>query len=272
MTDRGRVLVTGSSGSVGVAAVTGLAGCGWTVRQLDRLAPTVTLDAPHDAVTGDCSDAAVLDAALPGCIAVVHLAAIPIEADITDIAASHVVTTARVLEAAVRHGVPRVVAASSNHAVGFTPRADLVGIDVRPRPDTYYGVGKVATEALCSLATDRDGLATACLRIGTFADRPRTERQLSTWLSPGDLVRLLDACLTAPDLTHAVVYGISANTRGWWDLAPGRALGYQPVDDAEAYATDVLATAPPHDPNDPEHAYLGGGFVVDPPRWEATTP
>ena len=42
---------------------------------------------------------------MPGCAAVVHLAAIPGEAPIADIAASHVVGTDRVLAAAVRHGV-----------------------------------------------------------------------------------------------------------------------------------------------------------------------
>ena len=35
--------------------------------------------------------------------------------------------------------VGRIVYAGSNHAVGRTPRADLLGTDVRPRPDTFYG-------------------------------------------------------------------------------------------------------------------------------------
>jgi uronate dehydrogenase len=230
------------------------------VRQLDRVPPEVDLPPPHDAVVGDAFDPQVLTEALSGCVAVVHLAAIPGDAPIEEIAASHVVGTARVLDAAVGAGVPRVVFASSNHAVGFTPRADLVGIDVRPRPDTNYGVGKVAGEALCSLATDRDALVTVCLRIGTSRDRPVTRRHLSTWLSPGDLVRLVDAALRA-DVTHAVVYGISANTRAWWDLEPGRALGYHPQDDAESYAAEVLAATPEQDPDDPEVAFLGGEFA-----------
>ena len=44
----------------------------------------------------------------------------------------------------VEHGVPRIVYASSNHAVGHTPRTDRLSVDTRPRPDTFYGVGKVA--------------------------------------------------------------------------------------------------------------------------------
>jgi uronate dehydrogenase len=258
-----RILITGASGEVGQAVVRGLPDAGWTVRQLDRVPPIVALPAPHDAITGDCFDPKTLDAALPGCVAVVHLAAISGESTIEQIAASHVVGTAHVLEAMIRHDVNRLVVASSNHAVGFTRRADLVSADTPPRPDTYYGVGKVATEALASLATDRHGMATACLRIGTFRDEPVTARHLSTWLSPGDLVRLTDACLRAPDLTHAVVYGISANTRGWWDLTPGRALGYDPQDNAEDYAHRILADGEIIDLEATEHAFLGGSFVAD---------
>ena len=61
-------------------------------------------------------------------------------------------------------------------------------------------------------------------------------RNLSTWLSPDDCVRMIDAALTATAPGFAVLYGISANTRAWWDLEPGRALGYDPLDDAEEFA------------------------------------
>ena len=41
---------------------------------------------------------------------------------------------------------PRVIFASSNHAVGFTPRAAFPVPDYAfPAPDTYYGVSKAAT-------------------------------------------------------------------------------------------------------------------------------
>jgi uronate dehydrogenase len=69
---------------------------------------------------------------------------------------------------------------------------------------------------------------------------------------------LVDACLRAPDLTYALVWGISANTRRAWSLDEGRALGYEPRDDAEAYAGE-LADAAPH----PSDAYVGGGFTSE---------
>src|SRR4029453_7659510 len=152
------------------------------------------------------------------------------------------------------------VYASSNHAVGFTPRVPMVGADTRYRPDTFYGVGKAACEALCSLYADRHGLAAVCLRIGTFADRPRTRRDLSTWLSPGDAVGLVEASLTAPAVHFSVVYGISANARAWWDLGPARRLGYQPQD-AEAFAAPILATTETTDDR-VQGRHVGGPFAV----------
>ena len=84
---------------------------------------------------------------------------------------------------------------------------------------------------------------TLACRIGSFRHEPASVRQLSTWLSPDDCVRMVDACLTTPAPGFAVLYGISDNTRAWWDLEPGRALGYQPEDDAEEFADRIAAAA-----------------------------
>ena len=162
-------------------------------------------------------------------------------------------------EAARRAGVERVVLASSNHAVGFTPvpsaGAELPA-DTPPRPDTLYGVSKVFGEALGRYYVERYGLRVACLRIGTFAERPTDVRALSTWLSPDDCARLVDAGLRSPELTFAIAWGIAANTRRTWAPDAGRALGYEPRDDAETYAAE-LPDPEPH----PSDAYVGGGFT-----------
>ncbi len=71
----------------------------------------------------------------------------------------------------------------------------------------------------------------------------------------------MHACLTATDLSYAIVYGISANTRAWWDLAPGRALGYHPRDDAEVYAAGIIAAHGEPDLADRTEALLGGEFT-----------
>ncbi|MFC7644202.1 hypothetical protein ACFQX6_28390 [Streptosporangium lutulentum] len=59
-----------------------------------------------------------------------------------------------------------------------------------------------------------------------------------------------------------VVWGVSANTRRWWSLEEGRAIGYHPEDDAESYASSLIADHGEPDPADPVHALVGGVFCT----------
>lgn len=256
-----RVLVTGAAGSIGRTLVQGLPALGHELRGLD-----LASDAPDGCslgwITGDCLDPAVAAEAVAGVDAVVHLAGNPDEDSLPASLESHVHSTARLLDAMVQHGVGRMVYASSNHAVGRTPRSERLSNDVPPRPDTFYGVAKVAAEALLSLYADAHALSAAALRIGTFEPRPSSIRALSTWLSPNDAVRLVDAALRSTRPGLEIVYGVSANTRGWWDLRPGFAMGYEPQDDAELFADRVASR--PEDVD--EAAHVGGPYVIAPPR------
>jgi uronate dehydrogenase len=204
-------------------------------------------------IPGDVTDLAVVRQAISGCDACVHLAAIPVESTFEKILHTNIQGTWTVFEAARLEGCGRVVFASSNHATGYYGIQDHIGPDDPVRPDSYYGTSKVFGEALGSLYHHRYGMRVACIRIGSALPRPVDERHLSTWLSPGDLARLVTACLISPDLGFAIVYGASANRRGWWDLEPGRRLGYEPQDDAEAFAGDV-------EPGPPDK-FQGGTFT-----------
>ena len=251
--------MTGAAGSIGRVLMLGLADRGHDLVGLDLVPQPEghpgswhTVDsADPDAVAAVFEEEEPMDA-------VVHLAGHPGEASLPDSLTSHVVTTAALLDAMVEHDVRRLVYAGSNHAVGRTPRCDSLGIDTRPRPDTFYGVSKVAVEALMSLYADRYGLDTVSCRIGSFLPQPETVRNLSTWLSHDDCVRMVEASLTATAPGFAVLYGISANTRAWWDLEPGRALGYEPQDDAEEFAAGIAAS--PEDDRDGEH--VGGPYAT----------
>ncbi len=253
--------MTGAAGSIGRVVVPGLVDRDHDVVGADLLPAPDGWDGPWH--TLDCTDPEAVEAVFsqhrPD--AVLHLAGIPDERGLPESLASHALTTAALLDAMVRHDVPRLVYASSNHAVGRTPRATLpAGLltdEARPRPDTFYGVGKVAAEALLSLYADRYGLDVVSCRIGSFLEQPQSVRHLSTWLSHDDCVRMVDAALAAPAPGYAVLYGVSANTRGWWDLAPGRALGYDPLDDAEEYADRVQPGAD----DEAEAAHVGGPFA-----------
>ncbi len=210
----------------------------------------------------DCTDPAVVEDAVARVRpeAVIHLAGIPSESSLPDALTSHVVSTGALVEAMLRHGCTRIVFASSNHAVGRAPRTELLGADVSGRPDTFYGVGKVAAEALLQLYADRHGISAVSTRIGSFLARPTSRRGLSTWLSHDDAVRMFAAAVTA-EPGHHVIYGISANTRAWWDLEPGRALGYSPEDDAEEFAAEIEATEET-EADVAEAAYVGGPYAT----------
>ncbi len=174
-------------------------------------------------------------------------------------------------EAARAEGVRRIVAASSNHAVGFTPRPRagdaLVPVGTPHRPDTFYGLSKCFGEDLAQLYWDLHGVETVSVRIGSCVPEPTDVRMLSTWLSPDDAARLFHAALTAEEVGHTVVYGSSANTRLWWDLEPARALGYAPRDDAERYAEGLVGELGELDDANPDHAHLGGRFCTEPTLW-----
>lgn len=254
-----RVLVTGAAGSLGRVVTVGLAARGHDVVGLDLVpGPEGTPFAWHEA---DCADGDAVAAvfAEERLDAVVHLAGVPEELSLPDELTSHVITTAALLDAMVAHRVHRIVYASSNHAVGRTPRADGVLTALAlPRPDTYYGVAKVAAEALLQLFSDRHGIDAVSCRIGSFLEQPTSVRGLSTWLSHDDGVRMVEAALTAPAPGFAVLYGISANTRAWWDLEPGRRLGYEPQDDAEDHADQVQ----PGPDDEAEAELVGGPFAL----------
>ncbi len=252
-----KILVAGAAGSIGSVVVPGLAALGHEVVGLDLPGRGSDLEAD---VTDPGAMATVVGEARPD--AVIHLAGIPDERSLTEALTSHAVSTAALLEAMLQHDVRRIVYASSNHAVGLTPRGEsILGTDVPPRPDTFYGVGKVAAEALLQLYADRHGIDAISTRIGSFLPEPTTRRQLCTWLSHDDAVRMFEAAVTAESPGYAVLYGVSANTRGWWDLEPGRALGYHPQDDSEAWAID-LETLPRTPEDDDEATFVGGPFAT----------
>lgn len=256
------VVMTGAAGLVGTMLRTRLARPGRVLRLLD-VSP-LTAGPGEEVRQASVTDLAALTAACDQADAVIHLAGVSGEGPWAHVAETNINGTWAVFEAARQQGVTRVIYASSNHAVGFAPRTEFPVPDYAfPAPDTYYGVSKVAGEALASLYHHRYGLDAICLRILTCAERPSDPRALSTWLSPDDAGRLFEACLTVPSPGFRVAFGVSANSRGGWvSLDEARALGYEPQDDAEVYAAEVIAAGGEPDPGDPVLRYLGGQFTL----------
>lgn len=261
------VLLTGAAGGLGTLMRGLLPAYGYELRLFDA----TPIEGEPAAINADLADKAALREAVRGVDAIVHLAGISLEAPFEQILRANIEGTCNLYEAARAEGVGRILLASSNHAVGFTPRPrrgePLIPVDTPRRPDTYYGLSKCFGEDLAQLYWDLHGVETVSVRIGSCLMEPTSVPMLSLWLSPGDCARLLHAALTAEDVGHTVVYGSSANTRLWWDLSSARALGYDPQDDSEQYAEKLVAEHGELDDTNPGHAHLGGEFCTNPPRW-----
>ena len=257
------VLITGAAGTIGSMLRFSLARPGRHLRLLD-VAAQDPLAPGEDAelVVGSFLDAAVMADACRDVVVVVHLGGLSSnDFEWDEYLDVNINGTYVVLEAARAAGVPRVIYASSNHAVGFQPidHGSLVPDYLFPRPDSLYGVSKVASESLGSLYHDRYGLDVICLRIGSYRERPANIRELWSWLSPGDCVRLVEAAMTTPRPGFRVVWGVSANRRAVVTLAEARAIGYDPLDDAEVFADEITANRDDGGRDDPPR--LGGSFA-----------
>jgi len=205
------VLVTGGAGFVGATLVRRLTDVGQAVRVLDNFAtgdPAHLAGVNADVVKGDIRDAAVLDAALAGVTAVVHLAAAgSVVASVADPVANfeaNVVGTFRVLDAARRAGVERVVQASTGGALigNATPP---VGEDSLPKPISPYGASKLAGEGYAHAFAMSYGLRTVALRFANVYG-PWSE------LKTGVMTRYFRAIHAGEPL---VIYGDGSSSRDY---------------------------------------------------------
>lgn len=252
------IALTGAAGMMASLLRPYLARAGYTVRLIDKVATPdpSPLESVH---VGSVTDAQFMNSILAGVEGVIHLGGLHREKPWEDLVATNITGTQVTLEAARISGVKRVLLASSTHAVGFH-LADAAGRDVAPapRPDTYYGVSKAAMEALGSLYADKFGMKVVSARIGTGGERPNSARTLSSWLSPADSFRLVEATLNdlgAPG--HHIVWAVSANTRGWANLSAGHQIGFHPQDNAEDFTPGIITEVG----NEPWDCLLGGEWA-----------
>ncbi len=254
-----RVLLTGAAGGIGTMLRNKLKGV-YSKLLISDIAEPKRLGKDENFVRADLADMAAVEKIVKGVDGIIHLGGVSIEKPWEMIHQANIVGGYNLFEAARRHGVKRVVFASSNHAVGFYRRNRRIGTDAPVRPDSRYGVSKAFGEALAALYADKYGLRVLCIRIGNVTDKPADVRRLSIWISPDDLVQLIRIGLEHPSLTYEVVYGASDNARSWWDNAAAFRLGYKPTGRAEdhlAHALEGQAKLPPDPIGD---LFEGGPF------------
>jgi UDP-glucuronate 4-epimerase len=189
-----RILVTGAAGFIGSSLVDRLLAEGRSVVGLDSFDPFYPAEQKRAnlagasasgrfrLVEGDVRDAAAVEALFRegGIGGVVHLAALagvrpslerPV--DYTDV---NVRGTCVVLDAASRHGGPRVVFASSSSVYGERPDGPFRETDPVERPVSPYAATKRAGELIAHSLHHARGLSVTCARIFTaYGPRQRPD-------------------------------------------------------------------------------------------------
>lgn len=258
-----RILLTGAAGGLGRVLRPFLKDYCQRLRVTD-IAPMDGAAAHEEVVQADLTDPDAALALTEGVDAVVYMAGKGFEGGFDEIFGGHVRGLYNVFEGMRRHGGRRIVWASSIHAVGFHPFSEVIDSRVPTRPDTVYGAAKVAGEAIAQLFWEKHGIEAVSMRIVSCVEAPQNRRHLSTWLSYGDLCRLVAAGLTATRPDHTIVYGVSANRTAAQSNRHAAHLGYVPQDDAEAHRARVEAATEPFAPGDPDIATHGGPFATMP--------
>ena len=83
----------------------------------------------------------------------------------------------------------------------------------------------------------------------------------SIWLKPEDLVQLIRIGLEHPDIHYEIFYGVSANTRGWWDNSVACRYGYKPSGDSETLLQGAREGQTKLQPDPIGDYYQGGHFA-----------
>jgi len=255
-----KVALSGAGGNIGRVLRPQLLKRGVDLRSAGGSKPLEPLVAGEDVCHGDLRDPAVVDRLLEGVDVLIHMAGTSVERPLPEIIENNLRALYEVYEGARRHGVKRIVFASSNHAIGMHTVDETLGLDCEFRPDGFYGLSKVWGEAMARMYWDKHGIEGISVRIGSYQERPMDFRQLSTWLGYEDFLHMMMQAITVPEIGYLTIWGVSANTRSYWDNTGAERLGYEPAQNAEDYAAEILKQPNPLDPIAQRHH--GGAFVT----------
>lgn len=254
------ILITGAAGRLGSELRRGLAPLARRLRLTDRVA-VQNLQPNEEAFVTDLADEAAIVALCEGVDAIVHFGGAPLERPWDEVLNSNIRGSYHIYEGARKHGVKRIVYASSVHAIGYHRLEDHIDAHSPHRPDGLYGLSKCFVEDLGRLYWDKFGIESAALRIFSSFPEPADRRMLWSWLAFDDCVRLVTAALTAPRVGFTVSFGLSDNAVKPVDNRLADHLGYRPQENTERFRAAMEAKTPVPDPKAPAVQCLGGWFV-----------
>lgn len=237
---RETVLVTGAGGFIGSHLVERLVARGFAVRalvhynsssywaNLEQLAPDVLRHV--EVFPGDVTDATRVDAAVRGCDVVFHLAAliaIPYSYDAPrSYLSTNVVGTAHVADSCLKHGVRRMVHASTSEVYGS---AQYIPMDERHPlvAQSPYSASKIGADKVVESYANSFGLPACTIRpFNTYGPRQSARAVLPAIITQAltsDVVRLgsLDP---VRDLTYVTDTADGFIAGGLEDVAPGEVV------------------------------------------------
>ncbi len=258
------ILLTGASGIVGNAIRPVLRECFDQVLLTDLRELSADLALNESFEQGDIADLRFMKNLAGQVDGIVHLAGL-VGAAFTfeEVLRPNILGTQSVFEAAVHCGIRNTIFASSHHVVGFLRRGQPIDHRTPPRPNSQYALSKAYGEASASFHADKYGLNVLVIRIGYVGDDLSKERRLRTWISPRDLVQLIEIGLKKPDLGCEIVYGVSDNPDSFFDNANATRLGYQPQDRSPDFAADPSLIDVEPELETLEGGLIGGGFAAE---------
>ena len=252
------MLLTGASGALGRMLARELTAAGMTLRLTD-IAPFPDPVPQGASFTGaDLNDGVTIARLAESCGAILHFGGVSVEQPFEEVLGPNLRGLHHIYEAARREKA-RVVFASSNHTIGFHEQGRSLDAECEFRPDGFYGLSKAYGELMGRLYWDKHGVENVNLRIGTCLPEPRDARALSTWHSYPDLARLEQACVAAPRVGHAVIWGASANPVSWWEGDHRARIGWAPQDNAEAFRAQIEGVL---NPSEVGRRHQGGAYCV----------
>jgi len=221
------VAITGASGAIGKALMTGLKD-DYKLRPMSRSINGTDLMQPDG-----------LEEKFEGCDAVIHLAwGYARESEVPGRSSlNNLLMHRNVIDATKAAGVKQAIMSSSVHADFFYDwmGPGLLGLDRQQRANGLYGGLKLLVETLDEEAADAD-YRIADIRYGGVTDdgppHPTDTWERRVWLSYPDLCAMMRTIIDHPDPPeYAKLYAVSDNEHRVHDTA--NPFGWTPQDSAE---------------------------------------
>lgn len=240
-----RVLVTGATGAIGMPVCQHLLRRGHFVRGMGRKSqPTWDDVGFDDYVQGDLTDRELVDRAVEGVDTVLHLAAFRNDADFVDVLLEpNVIGVHYICEAAIKHGVKRVMLASTLQTVaGFGPEDEPIQIKDGPKPTNHYALTKVWGEIYGDMIARNHAISVINVRIGWLPRDPeyaqrlfKSQNGVNIFFSHNDAQRFFERCVESqtplPGESVTIFAASKALHRARLDLESAKdAIGYIPED------------------------------------------